>query len=69
MNTLRRSFLIWWQPPRKTSEWEEDRSVTFLELIYDLVYVVIIAELAHVLSENITLAGFANFAFLFVVVW
>lgn len=48
---------------------EEERSVTFLELFYDLVYVAIIAELAHTLATDVTLAAVAGFAFLFVIVW
>ena len=63
------SFRSWWQPPRKTIDREEDRSVTFLELFYDLVYVVLVAELAHGLATNVTLAGVAGFAFLFIIVW
>ena len=39
-------FRRWWQPPRPASHHREERRVTFLELFYDLVYVVIIAELS-----------------------
>jgi low temperature requirement protein LtrA len=46
-----------------------DRSVTFLELFYDLVYVVLVARLAHTLAENVTPSGILGYAFLFVVVW
>jgi low temperature requirement protein LtrA len=45
------------------------RHVAFLELFYDLVYVVIIAELSHALSTHISWAGLGTFAFLFVIVW
>jgi low temperature requirement protein LtrA len=69
MTSLRRSFRRWWQPPRKASEREEERSVTFLELFYDLVYVVLISQLAHALSGHVNLAGVGGFAFLFVTVW
>lgn len=62
-------FRDWWQPPRKASERPATRQVTFLELFYDLVYVVIIAELAHALSAHISWAGLGGFAFLFVIVW
>jgi low temperature requirement protein LtrA len=40
-----------------------------LELFYDLVYVVIIAELSHALAEHITWGSLGGFAFLFVIVW
>ncbi|WP_420640705.1 low temperature requirement protein A [Candidatus Leptofilum sp.] len=69
MNTIRQNFRQWWQPPRRLADREEDRSVTFLELFYDLVYVVIVAELAHALAGDISWAGVGRFAFLFIVVW
>jgi low temperature requirement protein LtrA len=64
-----KNFRIWWQVPRKYSIQEEERRVTFLELFYDLVYVVIIAELAHSLSTHINIEGFLQYAFLFLMVW
>ena len=69
MTSLRYNIRRWWQPPRKLSEREDERSVTFLELFYDLVYVVIIAQLAHALAENVTAIGVLGFALLFVIVW
>lgn len=69
MNERKSTFRIWWQIPRKYGVDLEDRRVTFLELFYDLVYVVVIAELAHSLSKHISLEGFLEFAFLFVLVW
>ena len=69
MTTIRGSFRRWWRPPRKAGERQADRSVTFLELFYDLVYVVLIAELAHALSGHVNLEGVAGFAFLFAFVW
>ena len=62
-------FRSWWQPPRPASEHPEERRITFLELFYDLVYVVIIAELSHALAGNINLVGIGEFVFLFVIVW
>lgn len=69
MTTIRNSFRKWWRPPRKAGEGEEERRVTFLELFYDLVYVVIVSELAHSLATNVTLLSVLGFAFLFVIVW
>ena len=62
-------FRRWWQPPRTVSERPEERRVTFLELFYDLVYVVIIAELSHALAEHISLTGLGTFVFLAIIVW
>jgi low temperature requirement protein LtrA len=69
MNHLKRTFRSWWKTPRRLLDREIDRRVTFLELFYDLVYVVLIAELAHALSKNIDLLGIGSFVFLFVIVW
>ena len=69
MTSSRQSFRRWWQPPRKISDREEDRSVTFLELFYDLVYVVLISQIAHALSLHVDLPGVAGFAFLFSLIW
>jgi low temperature requirement protein LtrA len=59
----------WWRTPRRLSEREEERRVTFLELFYDLVYVVVVAEIGHYLAGHITVAGLAQAAFLFVLIW
>ncbi|MCH8907456.1 MAG: low temperature requirement protein A [Candidatus Heimdallarchaeota archaeon] len=63
------TFRDWWQYPRKYGIDPGHRQVSFLELFYDLVYVVVIAELGHTLSKHISLQGFLEFAFLFVMVW
>ena len=62
-------FRRWWQPPHPASERPEERRITFLELFYDLVYVVIIAELSHALAGDISAAGIGKFIFLFIIVW
>jgi low temperature requirement protein LtrA len=62
-------FRRWWQPPRPASDHPEERRVTFLELFYDLVYVVIIAELSHALAGDVSLNGIGSFVFLFIIVW
>jgi low temperature requirement protein LtrA len=48
---------------------EEGRHATWLELFFDLVFVLAIAELAHYLHGHLTLGGFLGFAFLFLPVW
>lgn len=62
-------FRRWWQPPRSARTHPEERRISFLELFYDLVYVVIIAELSHTLAGNISLTGIGSFVFLFIIVW
>ncbi len=63
------SFRKWWRPPRAARDRDKHRSVTFLELFYDLVYVVVIAEIGHFLATHVTSTGLFEAAFLFVLVW
>jgi len=63
---LRRWFL---RPPRSHGEVIEDRTVSFLELFYDLVYVALIGQLAHELAEDVSWSGVIDFAVVFGLVW
>ncbi|HEX6207322.1 MAG TPA: low temperature requirement protein A, partial [Actinomycetota bacterium] len=58
-----------WRPPARFEERAPDRRVTFLELFFDLVFVVIIAQLAHRLAEHPSWSGVGWFVFLFYAVW
>jgi hypothetical protein len=64
-----RSAQPWLRPPRLRTLAEEERHASWLELFFDLVFVVAIAELSHELVVNHTLNGFAIFAALFVPVF
>ena len=55
------------RPPSLTTE--EDRTASRLELFFDLAFVLVVAELAGALREDVTLHGVAVFAGLFVTVW
>lgn len=46
-----------------------ERHATWLELFFDLVFVVAIAELAHLLHDELSWTGIFSFAALFVPVW
>jgi low temperature requirement protein LtrA len=63
---LRRWFL---RPPRPHGEVIEDRTVSFLELFYDLVYVVLVAQIAHTLAEDVSWSGVLDFAVVFGLIW
>lgn len=41
-----------WHKPQLHQEGEDARRVTFLELFFDLIFVVVIARLAHHLTEH-----------------
>jgi low temperature requirement protein LtrA len=58
-----------WQPPRAHGDIIEDRTVSFLELFYDLIYVVVIARAAHSLAEHLTWRGVGDFAVVFGMIW
>ena len=58
------------QPPQlRREENEEERRATWLELFFDLVFVVAIAQLAHNLQEDFSFLGLFKFAVLFVPIW
>ncbi|HEX9987496.1 MAG TPA: low temperature requirement protein A [Chloroflexia bacterium] len=60
-----------WQRPRLRTDEEEhrERKTSWLELFFDLVFVVVVAELSHRLSEDISWDGLGGFVLLFVPVW
>ena len=62
----------WLQPPRlrigEESE-QEPRHATWLELFYDLVFVVAVSQVAHNLYEDVSITGFFGFVFLFIPLW
>ena len=47
----------------------EERHATWLELFYDLVFVVTISQLSHYLLHDVYLSNFFRFLFLFIPVW
>ncbi len=62
-------YRYFWQRPRTHREILVERRVSFLELFYDLIYVVLIARIALVLHDNIDAGGVATFAVLFSLLW
>lgn len=69
MKLYKDHFRKFWQKPRTAGIVIHSRQVTFLELFYDVVYVAIIAQLAHGLAYDMTGRGLFEFSFLFVIVW
>ncbi|MEA5463137.1 low temperature requirement protein A [Leptothoe sp. PORK10 BA2] len=62
---------LWWQRPMLRTDEDQDleRKVSWLELFFDLYFVVVIAELAHYLLGHLSWHGVGEFAFLFLPVW
>lgn len=63
------TFRRLWQPPARFEDRATDRRISFLELFFDLVFVVIVAQMAHRLAEHPDWAGVGWFVFLFYAVW
>lgn len=63
---LRAWFLT---PPRRHGEVVYTREVSFLELFYDLVYVVLIAQVSHHLATHVGWRGVWEFVVVFGLIW
>ena len=66
LHRFRRHF---WQPPRAHGDVIEDRTVSFLELFFDLVYVVLIGRAAHALAHHVGWRETVEFAVVFGLIW
>ena len=58
-----------WQPPRPHGQQPLERTVSPVELFYDLVVVVLVAQAAHHLAGQLTWRGFAEYAAVFMLIW
>jgi low temperature requirement protein LtrA len=60
-----------WKHPRLriSGDGEGDNHASWIELFFDLVFVVVIAELSHTLEQHLSWNGFLQFAALFVPCW
>jgi low temperature requirement protein LtrA len=63
---LRRNL---WQPPRAHGEQPQERVVGPLELFYDLVVVVLVAQAAHHFAGHLTWRGLGEYTAVFALVW
>jgi len=59
----------WWGAPRKFSTETIDRKVSWLELFYDLVYMIAIAKITHQFSENMNVSGFLDYLYFFIMIF
>ncbi len=67
---IRQGLRAWFRtPPRRHGEVEDTREVSFLELFYDLVYVVLIAQVSHHLAEHVNWEGVRDFVIVFGLIW
>jgi low temperature requirement protein LtrA len=67
---VRSGLRVWFRsPPRRHGDVEHTREVGFLELFYDLVYVVVIGRAAHHLAEHLDWRGVGDFIVVFGLIW
>jgi low temperature requirement protein LtrA len=66
---LRFALREWMRPPRPHGQVIEGRTVSFLELFYDLVFVVFVSQVANALASDPSGAGIRSFVVLFTLVW
>ncbi len=59
----------WWGAPRQFSTEKIDRKVSWLELFYDLVYVIAIARITHQFSENMNVSSFLDYLYFFIMIF
>lgn len=61
----------WWQAPRliTAESAEEERRVSWLELFFDLVFVVVVSQLAHFLGAHLSLMGVLGYGLMFLPAW
>jgi low temperature requirement protein LtrA len=69
MEKLHRTFRHRWKKPQKATEANDDRSVSFLELFYDLSYVAVIAQVGHNLVGHLDPLTILQFIVIFCLVW
>ena len=59
----------WWGAPKKFDREIKERRISWLELFYDLVYVIAIARITHHLSHHISIYDFLEYASLFILIF
>jgi len=68
-NRLSKRVSIWWGPPKNFDTRQKERRVSWLELFYDLVYVIAIARITEHFSHHISIEGFLEYACLFALIF
>jgi low temperature requirement protein LtrA len=59
----------WWGAPKKFSTKKTERKITWLELFYDLVYVIVISRTTHHFAEHPDLNGLIYYVYLFAMIF
>lgn len=69
VTTMRDALSVWFAPPRPHGEAAAHRRVGFVELFYDLVFVVLVAQIGHEIAAHPSWEGVWVYCVLFALVW
>ncbi len=58
-----------WGPPKKFSRQFEERKISWLELFYDLVYVIAISKITFYLAQHPDLSGLLDYIYFFIMIY
>lgn len=64
-----RNAQSWWGPPKKFSTEAKERKISWLELFYDLVYVIAVSRITHHLAEHLDYSGLLDYTYFFVMIF
>ena len=59
----------WWGAPKKFSTESRDRKISWLELFYDLVYVIAISTITHYVAQQFSMNALLDYFYLFVIIF
>ena len=64
-SNLQGQYNIWWGPPKNFSTDFKERKISWLELFYDLVYVIVISRTTRHLLTNPGVVGILDYLLFF----
>ena len=59
----------WWGAPKKFSIEKRERKISWLELFYDLVYVIAISTITHSVAQQFSIEALIDYFYLFVIIF
>lgn len=68
-NMKREKINIWWGPPKKFTTAVTERKISWLELFYDLVYVIAISRITHHLASHPGTGSIINYIYEFAIIF
>ncbi|HEY5369752.1 MAG TPA: low temperature requirement protein A [Hanamia sp.] len=59
----------WWGAPKKFSTLKAERKISWLELFYDLVYVIAISTITHYVAQQFSIDALLDYFYMFVIIF